>query len=173
VTTEVNSPGDPSIVGNPVLRQVSITNWPAASTGIYFRVKVRVFNREGFADSPYLRILNSGHPEDLPSPVQLNEQSDTMFLVTLPQVTDAKNGGSPIISYSLEIDDGEGGDFIVLSGLDSVLMQTEFTVSAVRRGLVHRLRYRVLNSIGWSNYSPNLFALAATFPSQPLSPYLK
>ena len=56
-----------------------------------------------------------------------------------------------------------------------MLMQTEFKVSAplVRRGLVHRLRYRVLNSIGWSNYSPNLFALAATFPSQPLSPYLK
>ena len=54
-------------------------------------------------------------------------------------------------------------------------MQTEFTVLAplVRRGLVHRLRYRVLNSIGWSNYSPNLFALAATFPSRTFPPYLK
>lgn len=118
VNTEINSPGDSSIVGNPVLRQVSITNWPAGSTGIYFRVKVRVFNREGFADSPYLRILNSGHPADPPSQVILNEQSDTMFLVTLPQISDLNNGGSPIISYSLEIDDGEGGDFTVLAGLD-------------------------------------------------------
>lgn len=43
----------------------------------------------------------------------------------------------------------------------------------MRRGLVHRLRYRVLNSIGWSSYSPNLFALAATVPTRPASPYLK
>lgn len=126
VSTEVNSAGDPSIVGNPVLRQVAITNWPAGGAGKWFRVKVRVFNREGFDDSPYLRILNSGHPAAPPSAVQLDQQSDTMFEVTLPLVAD--NGGSPIISYSLEIDDGAGGDFTTLAGLDKVLMQTEFTV---------------------------------------------
>ncbi len=118
VTTEVNLVDDPSIVGNPVLRQVKITNWPAASIGIYFRVKVRVYNREGFADSPFLRILNSGYPADLQSPAILVEQSDTKLLVTLPQVSEANNGGSPIISYSLEIDDGKGGDFTVLAGVE-------------------------------------------------------
>ena len=114
-----------------------------------------------------MRILNAGHPL-VPSlsPI-LNELSDVMLDITMPIIPTNSNGGSPIISYSLEIDNGLGGNFTVLGGFDEVLMETEYIINPpfVIRGLTHRLRYRVLNLVGWSDYSPYLYALVATYPS--------
>jgi hypothetical protein len=62
VTTEVNQVDDPNIILNPVLREATITNFEANSAGSIYRVMVRVNNREGYADSPYFRIMNSGKP---------------------------------------------------------------------------------------------------------------
>ena len=53
VTTEVNSDTDASVRSNAVLREVTVTNWPTATSGSIFRFKVRVFNRESYVDSPY------------------------------------------------------------------------------------------------------------------------
>ena len=71
IFTEVNIPNDPAIRNNPVLRQVSITNLPALSEGKIFQVKVTVFNREGSAQSPAFRIMNSGKPLTPSAPVEL------------------------------------------------------------------------------------------------------
>ena len=51
-------------------------------------------------------------------------------------------------------------------------METNYTITNLTKGLVYRLRYRVLNYVGWSGFSPTLFALVATVPSVPLSPDL-
>jgi hypothetical protein len=45
-------------------------------------------------------------------------------------------------------------------------------INNLTTGLIYRLRYRVLNLVGWSSYSPVLFALVASEPSAPRSPYL-
>lgn len=42
----------------------------------------------------------------------------------------------------------------------------------IQRGLTYRLRYRTLNGAGWSDYSPVLYALAATVPTPPPPPSL-
>jgi hypothetical protein len=38
----------------------------------------------------------------------------------------ANNGGSAILSYELQIDNGIGGDFVSLIGADSESLETEF-----------------------------------------------
>ena len=59
---EVNSNNDPAVRENPVLRQVIATNFAAGTEGRYFRFKVRAYNREGYVDSTFLRVLNAGRP---------------------------------------------------------------------------------------------------------------
>jgi hypothetical protein len=90
----------------------------------------------------------------------------------MPFIEASNNGGSPVISYNLEMDDGDGGDFKSLTGLISTSMLRDFTIKSVIRGRTYRLRYRVLNAVEWSDYSPNLFALVATKPSAPPKPSL-
>jgi hypothetical protein len=51
-------------------------------------------------------------------------------------------------------------------------METNYTITNLTEGLVYRLRYRVLNYVGWSSFSPTLYALVATVPSVPASPDL-
>ncbi len=75
------------------------------------------------------------------------------------------------MSYSLEIDDGEGGDFNPVVGYSSVyLLQTFGITDQIEKGTVYRLRYRVKNAIGWSDYSPVAYIQAATKPVAPDQP---
>lgn len=74
-------------------------------------------------------------------------------------------GGSPIISYSLEIDDGNGGELIPVFGITSNSLSTSYTfTNNVSRGKVYRARYRARNAVGWSDYSPVGYIIAATKP---------
>lgn len=129
---------------------------------------IRVYNREGFTDSPLLRIMNSGPPATITTQIIIIERNETSLLVQMPKVVD----DASVLSYELQIDDGEGGSFISLGGFNISTMQTEYQISNLTAGLVYRLRYRVLNFVGWSTFSPTLYALVATVPSAPASPSL-
>jgi hypothetical protein len=67
----------------------------------------------------------------------------------------------------LEIDDGRGSDFTALYGdlVDTLSLSTLYT--NVTTGLLYRARYRARNIIGWSDYSPIGFLLAASKPEAP------
>lgn len=80
------------------------------------------------------------------------------------------DGGSPILSYSLELDNGRGGDFKVLFGTVSDTLTTSILSKDVERGLLYRARYRVRNAIGWSGYSPIGYLRAAGRPQFPPAP---
>ena len=82
------------------------------------------------------------------------------------------NANSEIISYELQIDNGLLGDFLSLGGLKEITMQTEYEIRDLVLGRSYRLRYRVLNYVGWSAFSPTLFALVAVVPSAPAKPDL-
>lgn len=85
--------------------------------------------------------------------------------------TIAVNGGSPILSYSLEIDNGLGGDFIALYGIDTNTLSTTFTISSgIVRGRTYRVRYRARNVVGFSSYSPIGYLIAASKPLAPSAP---
>lgn len=58
---------------------------------------MRVYNREGYDDSPYLRIMNSGHPLDITDQVILVSRNETSLTVQLPIVADDES----VFSYEL------------------------------------------------------------------------
>lgn len=52
-------------------------------------------------------------------------------------------------------------------------MQTIASIGDLIEGRTYRLQYRVLNRIGWSDFSPVLYVLVATKPEAPAKPALK
>jgi hypothetical protein len=87
------------------------------------------------------------------------------------------NGGSEILSYQVEVDDGAGGDFHRLTGVEKTddhhYLKLSFTVyDGIVKGVTYRFRYRSLNNVGWSDYSPISFIRAASIPNKPPAPQL-
>lgn len=78
-------------------------------------------------------------------------------------------GGSPIVSYSLEWDNGQNGaSWIVLNGDPDNNIQLLYTMNDLTPGSTYNFRYRVRNIFGWSPlYSDLLTILAATKPDRP------
>jgi len=77
------------------------------------------------------------------------------------------NGGSAILSYSVEINDGNGFDSYVGETSDSLSLSPLAT--SLTSGLMYNLRYRARNVHGWSEYSPTELIVANTVPSKPLN----
>jgi hypothetical protein len=89
------------------MRRANIIDFEPSTEDIIYKVMVRVYNREGYDDSPYLRIMNSGHPAAITTSVQLLHRNSTSVQVEMPLVTD----DDKVFSYSLEMDDGLGGQY--------------------------------------------------------------
>ena len=86
------------------------------------------------------------------------------------------DGGSPILSYGLEVDDGAGGAFVPVAGSDPVgapyTQNSKLWTTAIASGSTYRLRYRAYNVHGWGAYSPEGTIVAATVPHAPGEPAL-
>lgn len=104
-------------------------------------------------------------------PVRVNDStSPTQVTVTMPEVATDLDGGSPILSYSLEWNQGSGTVFTDLVGLSSDSLVLQFTQSVSGSpGDIYTFRYRVRNVIGWSGYSPTADIVAASAPTSPVS----
>lgn len=156
------------IRNNPSLRTATITSFPASSEGKTFLIRVKAFTSEDSALSPALSIKLAGPPgKPTSAPVLVQEETDTTKItVQLGEVTDT--GNDAILTYNLQIDDGNGGDFRSVAG-DSIrsLQRTHTITSGISRGVSYRFRYRAGNSVGWSAFSDNLVAQAATYPKAP------
>ena len=89
-------------------------------------------------------------------PTRVNDStSPTQVTVTMPQIPDDLDGGSPILSYSLEWNSGSGSTFTDLIGLSSDSLVLQFTQAVTgAAGSTYTFRYRARNVIGWSSYSP-------------------
>lgn len=78
------------------------------------------------------------------------------------------NGGLNILSYSLEMDNGQGGIFVpVVSIIIDSLATTQTISTGVVKGRTYKFRYRARNVLGWGEYSPIGYILAAQKPSAP------
>jgi hypothetical protein len=84
--------------------------------------------------------------------------------------------GSPIIGLQLAMDDGLGGEFVIVVGKDESVTTLETSYVAnqgIIKGRAYRFRCRVLNSIGWSDWSsPDTYIVAAVTPAKPKAPAL-
>jgi hypothetical protein len=91
---------------------------------------------------------------------------DWDFLITLEE-----RGGTSIDSYELQIDDGQGGNFLEVVGYTTKYTLNSILISSnINSGLTYRLRYRAHNVHGWSDFSPEVEILAATIPGSPSEP---
>jgi len=52
-------------------------------------------------------------------------------------------------------------------GENEYSMETEYIVSGLVTSRTYRFRYRVLNYVGWSDFSPITFVHVATVPDAP------
>jgi hypothetical protein len=78
----------------------------------------------------------------------------------MPKISTA--AGSLIQTYELQVDDGLQGE------LQTAYLGLNRTVTIPSElGLTYRLRYRVQNTLGWSDFSQITYLLAAWSPSKP------
>jgi len=112
-------------------------------------------------------------PPGAPAPLVLDasQTNEGQIRVTMPEILDsdsAANGGSAILSYSLEWDSGfTGTGFTALTGAASDNLELARVVAGLSAGAAYEFRYRVRNVYGWGDYSPVLAAIAATPPATP------
>ena len=100
----------------PYLREHIVSFSPLLG-GRTFRFKIKSLNEIGEAESVIDSQILAAIP-DAPITAPVSDAAITSInaiKVRWQQVTNENN--SEILSYSLEIDDGEGGDFIVVVGL--------------------------------------------------------
>lgn len=173
---EVNVDNDLQVRNRPGLNTFVITKFSASDLGKSFNIFLRAFTREGeHLDSDRATILLADVPDKPPTaPVMTQLYSSASQLhMTYPALADSLNGGSMILSYSLEWDGDASrpGVFVSLIGDRSDSLHTQLTLySGVRKGQLYRFRYRARNIYGWSSYSDVATVLASQRPSKPMTP---
>jgi len=107
-------------------------------------------------------------PSAAPSTILSKTNSKSLYVQYTIREYD---GGSPILSYELQMDDGKGGDFVSLIGYDENYLKLSYIVEGnVIKGKLYRFRYRTKNSVGWSLFSDTGFIQAANVPNKPPVP---
>ena len=158
----------------PSLRQHVVTG--LAPVAKAFSFKLRALNFAGYTDSVPLSVVLSAIPDTpLTGPYSDSDFGDNtrMKIFYGPQAV-SENGGSDILSYELQIDNGKGGDFRSLIGLERNSLETSYVISSgIVTGEMYRFRYRSKNINGYSGWSPITYVKAATVPSRPPAPTLR
>lgn len=172
VFAEANSVNDLAIRDQPGLNSATITAFSPSDVGLDFVLYLEVYTEAGdTAQSEHGTITLADVPDQPVAPpykAAPPASSGSRLLLHYDALTPSQNGGLPILSYSLEIDDGLGGEYYALTGLTVTSLATSHLMTAgVSQGLSYRLRYRAQNAYGWSEYSPTATILAAQPPEKP------
>lgn len=89
---------------------------------------------------------------------------------------DSETGGSAVVSYALDVDDGAGGSFNEIVGgsptTNPYTLNSKIVTTAIASGATYRARYRAYNVHGWGAYSPIGTIAAATTPAATPEPTL-
>jgi hypothetical protein len=132
-----------------------------------------VFNKAGFSDSEVLQVILAAEPDQpLVSPfADASRTNEHQIMVRFNAFSASQNGGSPITSYELQVDNGFGGDFTPLIGFEEDSLETEFLFTEnLHQSDYFRFRYRAKNVNGWGPFSPIAHLKAATVPQRPPKP---
>lgn len=146
-------------------RAVSLSD----KTGQSLRIRVIATNQAGSTTSPALQFVLASVPGK-PSPAPVSDPAGTSVSAIKVKFinTNADTGGTEILLYELQMDDGASGEF---STIFSSSQLTEFTVTVgISRGKYYRFRYRARNIIGYSPYSDVSYLEAVDQPARPSPP---
>lgn len=109
---------------------MTVTNFPANAQGRTFRFQIKVVTqqREALSQVGFIALASTPlKPTDKPVS-DLSVTSDSVIKVSFANPA-VDNGGSPIISYELVIDDGMSGAFRSVIGLTSNSLLTTVTIT--------------------------------------------
>jgi hypothetical protein len=121
--------------------------------GQTYRARYRAQNLVGWSGySPIGYLIAASVPDAPPSP-RFESATISSISVIVPRVLE--NGGSPVTSYELLIDDGLGGNFKNISSYDqNPAFIIDSTVEATLvSGRIYRIKSRSRNVIGLGPYS--------------------
>jgi hypothetical protein len=91
----------------------------------------------------------------------------TQITVAMDPISSPMDGGSPMLSYNLQWDNGtNGATWTSLVGFSPYSLVQTFTKTGLTTGALYKFRYRVRNVYGWSSYSPVISVYAAVTPSK-------
>jgi hypothetical protein len=95
-------------------------------------------------------------------------QNESQLVIEMPECAVETTGGSPIISYNLQYDQGEQIlEYISIIGEAPDNLERVITRGGLTTDLVYKFKYRVRNKYGWSEgFSPELAERTATIPDQ-------
>lgn len=141
----------------------------AGVAGLIYKFRVSAYNFNG--DTVYTNALSvalASLPSKPSSPPQTDAAitGQTRVAVTIAPFTDADNGGSPILNYEIQFDDGKRGKFHSVFQLTPLFVLSNNIVS----GNEYRFRYRALNFNGWGPLSEISYFTAANRPDAPPPP---
>lgn len=132
---------DPQVRNIPGLNEFVITAFSGTDVGNKFVVFLRAFTREAgvYLDSERTSLLLADVPDKPPStPVLVQAfSSATRLQLTYPALSSSANGGSPVLSYSLEWDgdSSKPGEWVSLIGYPRDNLATTYNIEfGVRKG---------------------------------------
>ena len=170
---------DDAATGIPTTKVTSVTsNDPSVGSatvsfssgvdGSVYIFVVRAINQAGYVESGSIKIALASLPnQPSSSPTSDSTITNTNTLkVNIGIFDDTLSGGSPIISYEIQIDDGNDGDFRSIYTLSPYLI----FLTRITRGAMYRIRYRAQNMNEWGPLSDTALLQAATVPSTPPAP---
>jgi hypothetical protein len=156
---------------NPSITQHTVRLASSGTLGQVYRFKVQVYNQAGPTESSSLAVAlaslpsqPTSAPQAVPSvtgPEQLGLQIELLEGPSL-------DGGSSILQYEVQHDDGARGPYRSIYTL-SPLVIVSYGIS---RGLEYRARYRAMNFNGWGPFSDVAYIRAAERPGKPGPPQL-
>lgn len=160
-----------TIRNNPELMEHTVSTFPAGSLGNTFVFQLKVFTEGGETESEFAAFPLASVPGTPSSAPVADTSVSTSKVIKVDVAAASDNGGSAVVSYSIEVDDGAGGVFSALYGTTVNSLSTTYTLTAgIVEGNTYRFRYRVKNLIGWSDYSPVAYIKAVSIPDAPPSP---
>lgn len=115
-------------------------------------------NQIGFIESSLINVVLAGVPRKPSSPPSTILSKTTSKSLFVQYTTPDYDGGSDILTYELQMDDGKGGDFVSLIGYEENYLKLTYIVEGnITKGKLYRFRYRTKNSVGWSLFSDTGF----------------
>lgn len=153
---------------DPSLTQHTVDLSTGGTLGYLYKFKVEAYNQAGQTDSSSLVVALASLPSQ-PSVVPSSDATVTgpeRLGLNIDPLVSPLDGGSAILQYELQYDDGARGAYT------SVYTLSPLTVIShgVQRGLEYRVRYRALNFNGWGPYSEVAYIKAAGIPAKPGTP---
>lgn len=142
------------------------------NTGLTYWFKVIAINIEGQTESlisAFMIAEPPASPIDLSLVPSILESFSNSFIIEVPAYAVVDNGGSSILGYEIQMDNGDSDDFWTIQGgeLSRTIATKAFVTSGLIKSKTYRVWYWAINSIGPSEWSNSAEATIANNPEKP------